>query len=118
MLNSDFSEGLANWHPNFSHGYVVNSVHDYPEGISLKSAGRFAVLTNRRRTWHCLEQNITSGIIQGASYALSARVGVAGCVQGFAEVLASLKIDYHGSSTTHYVNVGRYPIIYFHLHVK
>ncbi|PKI41155.1 hypothetical protein CRG98_038440 [Punica granatum] len=94
------------WHPNFSHGYVVNSVHDYPERISLKSAGRFAVLTNRKWTWHCLEQNITSGIIQGACYMLAAFVDIAGRVQGLAEVLASLKIDYEGSNTTHYVNIG------------
>ncbi|OWM67539.1 hypothetical protein CDL15_Pgr028402 [Punica granatum] len=40
---------------------------------------------------------------------LAAFVDIAGRVQGLAEVLASLKIDYEGSNTTHYVNIGKIP---------
>lgn len=106
ILNHDFSEELHMWHPNCCDGFVVSANSDYPKGISEKSVGNYAVVTNRKECWQGLEQDITARVSPGSTYTVSADVGVSGPLQGSADVLATLKLEYRGTGTS-YLFVGR-----------
>uniref|UniRef100_A0A2N9GVP4 GH10 domain-containing protein n=1 Tax=Fagus sylvatica TaxID=28930 RepID=A0A2N9GVP4_FAGSY len=106
ILNHDFSEGLHLWHANCCDGIVVSAESAYLEGISEKSAGSYAVVTNRKECWQGLEQDITVRVSPGSTYTVSARVGVSGPLQGSTDVSATLKLEYRGSGTS-YVFIGR-----------
>lgn len=94
------------WHPNCCDGFVVSAEPAYPEGISEKSGGSYAVVANRKECWQGLEQDITAGVFPGSTYAVSACVGVSGPLQGSAEVLATLKLEYQATGTS-YLVIGR-----------
>jgi hypothetical protein len=94
------------WHANCCDGIVVSAESAYLEGISEKSAGSYAVVTNRKECWQGLEQDITVRVSPGSTYTVSARVGVSGPLQGSTDVSATLKLEYRGSGTS-YVFIGR-----------
>lgn len=106
ILNHDFSEGLHSWHPNCCDGFVVPPGSAYSDGISEMSCGGYAVVTNRKENWQGLEQDITTSVSPGSTYAVSACVGVSGPVQGHADILATLKLEYQSTGTS-YLSVGR-----------
>ncbi|KAG7943426.1 hypothetical protein I3843_15G038100 [Carya illinoinensis] len=106
ILNHDFSEELHLWHTNCCDGFVVSVKSDYPPGISEKSGGNYAVVTNRKECWQGLEQDITARVSSGSTYTVSADVGVSGPLQGSADVLATLKLEYRGKGTS-YLFIGR-----------
>ncbi|PQM38373.1 endo-1 4-beta-xylanase A [Prunus yedoensis var. nudiflora] len=104
ILNHDFSGGLHSWHPNCCDGFVVSADSGHPEA---KSAGNnYAVVNNRKECWQGLEQDITGRIFPGSTYMVSACVGVSGPLQGSADVLATLKLEYQGSATN-FLLIGR-----------
>ncbi|RXH72925.1 hypothetical protein DVH24_012609 [Malus domestica] len=102
IMNHDFSGGLHSWHPNCCNGFVASADSGHPE----VKAGNYAVVTNRKESWQGLEQDITRRISPGSTYSVSACVGVCGSLQGSADVLATLKLEYRGSATNH-LQVGR-----------
>ncbi|KAL5844618.1 hypothetical protein ACOSQ4_010576 [Xanthoceras sorbifolium] len=102
IINGDFSMGLHSWHPNSCHSFIVSAESNYPEGTSTNSAGNHAVVTNRRECWQGLEQDITSQVSHGLTYLVSASVGVSGPLQGSADVLATLKLEYQDSATSYF----------------
>ncbi|XP_075514652.1 endo-1,4-beta-xylanase 1 isoform X2 [Primulina tabacum] len=104
--NHDFSGGLHLWHPNCCNAFVVSSESGYPEGLSTKLSGSFAVVTNRKESWQGLEQDITSRVSVGSNYTVCAWVGVSGAVQGVANVLATVKLENQDSSVS-YLFIGR-----------
>ncbi|KAJ0025435.1 hypothetical protein Pint_08583 [Pistacia integerrima] len=106
IMNSDFSKGLHSWHPNCCHGFVVSTESNFAEGTSAKSVGNYAVVTNRNECWHGLEQDITSRLSPGFTYLVSACVGVSGPLQGSADVMATLKLEYQNSQTS-YLFIGK-----------
>ncbi|XP_062158949.1 endo-1,4-beta-xylanase 1-like [Alnus glutinosa] len=106
ILNHDFSEGLHLWHPNCCDGFVVSAESAYTEGISEKSGGSYAVVTNRKECWQGLEQDITARVFPGSTYTVSACVGVSGPLQGSTEVLATLKLEYQATGTS-FLFIGR-----------
>ncbi|KAK6938017.1 Carbohydrate-binding, CenC-like [Dillenia turbinata] len=106
ILNPDFASGLHCWHPNCCDGFVVSEDSDLHPGVSAKSMGRYAVVTNRKECWQGLEQDVTSRISPGSTYALSASVGVSGPYHESADVLATLRLEYHNSAPT-YLFIGR-----------
>ncbi|XP_073296491.1 endo-1,4-beta-xylanase 1 isoform X1 [Primulina huaijiensis] len=104
--NHDFSGGLHLWHPNCCNAFVVSSESGYPEGLSTKLSGSFAVVTNRKESWQGLEQDITSRVSAGSNYIVCAWVGISGAVEGVANVLATLKLENQDSSVS-YLFIGR-----------
>ena len=62
--------------------------------------GTYAVITNRKEPWQGLEQDITSQVSTGSTYMVSARVGVSGARQGYADVLATLKLEHRNTDTS------------------
>ncbi|KAL3514335.1 hypothetical protein ACH5RR_027052 [Cinchona calisaya] len=104
--NSDFSEGIHSWHPNCCEAFVVSSDSSCIETKSPKLGSRYAVITNRKESWQGLEQDITSRVSTGSTFMVSARVGVSGAVQGYADVLATLKLEYRNKDTS-YLFIGR-----------
>ncbi|KAB2627729.1 hypothetical protein D8674_032524 [Pyrus ussuriensis x Pyrus communis] len=102
IVNHDFSGGLYSWHPSNCNGFVVSADSGHPK----VKAGNYAVVTNRKESWQGLEQDITQRISPGSTYLVSACVGVCGPLQGSADVLATLKLEYRGSATN-YLQVGR-----------
>ncbi|KAK6940319.1 Glycoside hydrolase family 10 domain [Dillenia turbinata] len=114
ILNPDFSSGLHCWHPNCCDGFVVSDDTDCHPGVSAESMGRYAVVTNRKECWQGLEQDITGRISPGLTYAVSACVGISGPHHESADVLATLKLEYHHSATS-YLFIGRLFIFLSHL---
>ncbi|XP_073119734.1 endo-1,4-beta-xylanase 1-like isoform X2 [Henckelia pumila] len=106
IQNHDFSGGLHLWHPNCCNAFVVSSESGYPEGLSTKLNGSFAVVTNRKECWQGLEQDITSRVSAGSNYTVCAWVGISGAVQGVADVSATLKLENQDSSVS-YSFIGR-----------
>ncbi|KAF3447492.1 hypothetical protein FNV43_RR12678 [Rhamnella rubrinervis] len=104
ILNHDFSEGLHSWHANCCDGIVVDSA--YSEGVPANLAANYAVVSNRRECWQGLEQDITGRVSLESTYLVSAYVGVSGPLEGSADVLATLKLEYQDSATS-YLFVGR-----------
>lgn len=107
ILNYDFSEGLQWWHPNCCKSFVAFASSDRGEGAFANSGSHYAVVSNRKECWQGLEQDITSRVSPGSTYTVSANVKVAGPVQGLADVLATLKLDYE-DGTTNYSFISRY----------
>ncbi|XVE55689.1 hypothetical protein DITRI_Ditri03aG0178600 [Diplodiscus trichospermus] len=101
IANHDFSNGLHSWHPNCCKGFVVSAESGNPTGMSAKSGGNYAVVTNRTECWQGLEQDITGRISPGSTYSVSACVGVSGPLSGSTDVLATLKLENCGSATSH-----------------
>ncbi|KAG8373641.1 hypothetical protein BUALT_Bualt11G0045400 [Buddleja alternifolia] len=109
ILNHDFSGGLHLWHPNCCDAFVVSPENGYPEGLSTKLSGRFALITNRKECWQGLEQDITNKVCAGSTYNVCAWVGIsagAGISGDVADVLATLKLEYNDSSVS-YLFIGR-----------
>ncbi|KAM7518452.1 hypothetical protein LguiB_017414 [Lonicera macranthoides] len=106
IVNHDFSGGLHSWHPNCCDASVASAESGYPEGISLKSSSRCAIITNRKECWQGVEQDITSKVSPGTTYTVSACVGISGPLQGFENVQATLKLVY-GDSSTSYLFIAR-----------
>ncbi|MED6130733.1 Glycoside hydrolase, 10 [Stylosanthes scabra] len=106
LQNYDFSEGLSFWHPNSCNGYVVSAESGSQGGVAMAPGAKYAVITNRKECWQGLEQDITGKISAASTYAVSAYVGVAALSEGSADVLATLKLEYHGSDTS-YLFLGR-----------
>ncbi|OMO51502.1 Glycoside hydrolase, family 10 [Corchorus capsularis] len=106
LVNHDFSNGLYSWHPNNCSGFVVPADSSNPSGLSEKPGGNYAVITNRTECWQGLEQDITGRIFPGSTYYVSACVGVSGALSGSTDVLATLKLENHGSATD-YLFIGK-----------
>ncbi|XVE70260.1 hypothetical protein DITRI_Ditri10aG0058100 [Diplodiscus trichospermus] len=106
VANYDFSNGLHSWHPNCCNGFVASADSGNRGGLSSKSGGNYAVATNRTECWQGLEQDITGKISRGSMYLVSALVGVSGPFSGSADVLATLKLENHGSATS-YIFIGK-----------
>lgn len=100
ILNHDFSGGLHLWHPNSCDAYVVSEEIAYPERLSAKLSGSFAVVANRTDCWQGLEQDITNRVSAGSTYTVCAWVGVSR-LQGVTDVLATLKLEYEDSSVSY-----------------
>lgn len=105
IINHDFSEGLHSWHPNCCDGFVV-SAESGPLGYLAKPGGNYAIVSNRKECWQGLEQDITSRVSPGSTYSVSACVGASGPMQGSADVLATLKLEYRDSATS-YLFIGK-----------
>lgn len=110
ILNHDFSGGLQSWHPNSCDGSVVSVGPGSTEGISVKPSNQYAVITNRKDCWQGLEQDITSRVSPGCTYMVSACVGVSGPLEGFANVQATLKLEYKYSATD-YLFIARASVL-------
>ncbi|KAJ7966471.1 endo-1,4-beta-xylanase A-like [Quillaja saponaria] len=110
LLNHDFSSGLQSWHTNCCNGFVVSAESGCQGEELTKLGSNFAVVTNRQECWQGLEQDITGRISPGSTYMVSACVGVSGPLQGSADVLATLKLENHGSATS-YLFIGRTSVI-------
>ncbi|KAB2023579.1 hypothetical protein ES319_D06G028800v1 [Gossypium barbadense] len=108
IVNHDFSNGLHSWHTNCCNGFVVSAeCGDRGKPLSsLRSSGNYAVVTNRTKCWQGLEQDITSRVLPGSTYSVSACVGVSGPLSGSTDVLATLKLENHGSATS-YMLIGK-----------
>lgn len=100
ILNHDFSGGLHLWNPNSCDAYVVSEETAYPERLSAKLSGSFAVVANRTDYWQGLEQDITNRVSAGSTYTVCAWVGVSR-LQGVTDVLANLKLEYEDSSVSY-----------------
>ncbi|PIA44260.1 hypothetical protein AQUCO_01700095v1 [Aquilegia coerulea] len=110
ILNHDFSLGLESWHLNCCYGHVASADSGSLKGVSAKTGANYAVIHNRKECWQGLEQDITSKVSPGATYYVSAWVGVAGSIQGATDVLATLKLEYKNSSTK-YLFLGRTSVL-------
>ncbi|KAF5187431.1 Endo-1,4-beta-xylanase [Thalictrum thalictroides] len=110
ILNHDFSLGLQSWHLNCCDGHVASADSGSLQGVSAKTGANYAIIHNRKECWQGLEQDITSKVSPGATYYVSAWVGVAGSIQGATEVLATLKLEYKNSSTN-YLFLGRTSVL-------
>ncbi|XP_022768583.1 uncharacterized protein LOC111312516 isoform X2 [Durio zibethinus] len=106
IVNHDFSNGLHSWHPNCCNGFVVSAGSGNPGGMPANSGGNYAVVTNRKECWHGLEHDITGRVSPGSTYSVSACVGVSGPLSGSTDVLATLKLENHGSATS-YLFIGK-----------
>ncbi|KAA8538249.1 hypothetical protein F0562_027928 [Nyssa sinensis] len=106
ILNHDFSGGMHSWQPNCCDGFVVSAESGNAEGISAEAGSHYAVITNRKECWQGLEQDITNRVFPGSTYTVSACVGVSGPLQGFANIQATLKLEYRDSATD-YLFIGR-----------
>ncbi|KAK4477803.1 hypothetical protein RD792_017065 [Penstemon davidsonii] len=106
ILNHDFSGGLHLWHPNSCDALVVSSECSYPETLSTKLTGRFAVITNRKEHWQGIEQDITERVFGGYTYNVCAWVGISGALQSVADVSGTLKLEHQDSSVS-YLFIGR-----------
>ncbi|XVF64260.1 hypothetical protein PTKIN_Ptkin09bG0154100 [Pterospermum kingtungense] len=104
--NYDFSNGLHSWHSNCCNGFVVSSDSGNHGGLSSKSGGNYAVVTKRTECWQGLEQDITARVSPGSTFSVSACVGVSGPLSGPADVLATLKLENHGSAAS-YLFIGK-----------
>ncbi|KAF5740099.1 hypothetical protein HS088_TW11G00163 [Tripterygium wilfordii] len=102
VTNHDFSSGLHSWHPNGCDGFVVSADSECRKGVSEKSVGNYAVVTNRKECWQGLEQDITSRVSPGFTYSVSASVGVSGPLQGCSDVLATLKLENRDSAASYF----------------
>lgn len=89
IQNHDFSNGMHSWYTNCCDGTVV--------GTSKEACNSYVVVSNRTQRWQGLEQDITTRVSSGLTYTLCARVGVSGTHH--ADVVATLKLEYHGSET-------------------
>lgn len=101
IQNHDFSNGMDPWYINCCDGFVV-------PGTS--SSNRHAIISNRKQCWQGLEQDITNRVSPGLTYTLSARVGVSGPHlhrHHHHNVVATIKLEYHGSETK-YMFITRY----------
>ncbi|XP_022137962.1 uncharacterized protein LOC111009247 [Momordica charantia] len=110
LLNHDFSMGLQFWHPNSCDGHVAPAESNYREEASVNSCAKYAVVTNRNECWQGLEQEITNKISPGITYSVSASVGVSGPLQGSADVLATLKLEYKDYATS-FLFIGRTSVL-------
>ncbi|MBA0625716.1 hypothetical protein Godav_003491, partial [Gossypium davidsonii] len=108
IVNHDFSNGLHSWHTNCCNGFVVSAeCGDRGKPLSSsRSSGNYAVVTNRTKCWQGLEQDITSRVLPGSTYSVSACVGVSGPLSGSTDVLATLKLENLGSATS-YMLIGK-----------
>lgn len=106
IVNHDFSQGLHSWHLNCCDGFVVSPESGYNEGMPAKPCGTYAVIRSRKECWQGLEQDITSKVSPGTTYTVSASVGVSGPLNGFTDVLATLRLEYKDSGTK-YLFIGR-----------
>ncbi|XP_039049795.1 endo-1,4-beta-xylanase 1-like isoform X2 [Hibiscus syriacus] len=106
IVNHDFSNGLDSWHPNCCEAFVVSAESRNQIGLSRKSGGNYAVVKNRTEHWQGLEQDVTSRISPGCTYFVSACVGVSEPLSGFTNVMATLKLENHGSATS-YLFIGK-----------
>ncbi|XP_030537816.1 endo-1,4-beta-xylanase 1-like isoform X5 [Rhodamnia argentea] len=95
IQNHNFAVGMHSWRPNCCESWVVSG----------ESGDSYAVVTNRKECWQGLEQDITSKVSPGSTYSVSACVGVSGSLQGSADVLASLRLEYQDCATT-YKRIG------------
>ncbi|KAK8646724.1 hypothetical protein V6N13_120502 [Hibiscus sabdariffa] len=75
-------------------------------GLSPKTGGNYAVVKDRTKYWQGFEQDITSRISSGATYSVSACVVVSGPLRGCTDVMATLKLEFHGSATS-YLFIGK-----------
>lgn len=98
--------GLHSWHPNCCHGFTVPTKPNHQEATPAEPVGSHAVVTNRRKFWQGLEQNITSRVSPNVSYSVSACVGVSGSSHGPSDVLATLKLETRDSGTS-FLCVGK-----------
>ncbi|CAL0323710.1 unnamed protein product [Lupinus luteus] len=110
LLNHDFSGGLDSWRLNCCNGYVISAEAGSHKGVSNGSDSNYAVITDRKECWQGLEQDITDRISIGSTYTLSASVGVSGLSQGPADVIATVKLEYHDKPTS-YLFVGRTSVV-------
>ncbi|KAI3878931.1 hypothetical protein MKX03_037328 [Papaver bracteatum] len=104
--NHDFSGGLSSWHPNFCDGLLVTRESGYPEGVSANTGSNYAVITNRKECWQGLEQDITTRVLPGFTYTVSACVRVSSFHEEPSKVIATLKVENEDSSTS-YLFIGR-----------
>ncbi|CAH9053519.1 unnamed protein product [Cuscuta europaea] len=97
IQNHDFKGGLHKWYANCCKAFVVNPVDSSP----------YALITNRRESWQCLEQEITGRVSKGCIYSIRAFVTVAGKLPGkTSAVQATLRLSYKHSATC-YISIGR-----------
>ncbi|XP_076899552.1 endo-1,4-beta-xylanase 1-like [Bidens hawaiensis] len=91
IQNHDFSNGLHSWYTNCCHATVV----------VVSEQDRYALVSNRKECWQGLEQDTTARVSSGVTYTLKARVGVSasGTHHAHAHVIATLRLEYHGSQT-------------------
>ena len=99
LQNHDFSEGLNSWRANCCTAIVVPSCASNLMEAAAIQAGNYAVATNRKEHWHGLVQDITENVSVGSVYSVSASVRVSGPLQGPADVIATLKLEYRDSAT-------------------
>ncbi|CAA2934201.1 endo-1,4-beta-xylanase A-like [Olea europaea subsp. europaea] len=97
ILNHDFSGGLHSWHPNSCHAFVTSEESAYPEVVTTKLSGHYAVATNREKSWQELKQVITERVSTGCTYTVCALVGVSGAPHGVDNVEATLILEYGNS---------------------
>lgn len=107
IQNHDFSNGLHSWYTNCCDGVVVSPEVGTSKEQTPKPCNRYATIANRKESWQGLEQDITTRVSSGLTYTLCARVGVSGPhLQGHADVIATLKLEYHGLETK-YLSITR-----------
>ncbi|KAL8141003.1 hypothetical protein V2J09_007024 [Rumex salicifolius] len=99
IQNHDFSQGLHSWHPNCCQCFIAPSQPCNLQGLP-KSDGGYAVATDRKECWQGLEQDITTKVSSGLTYNVSACVGVSGPPSGSSDVIATLRLENHDSTTT------------------
>ncbi|VFQ99036.1 unnamed protein product [Cuscuta campestris] len=93
VFNYDFSQGLHMWNPNGCKAHAV-----------VKDSGTtFAAVTNRKQSWHGLEQDITNRVVQGLSYNVRARVRVSVNGVGTIDVQIALRLEYQNLEAKHYL---------------
>ncbi|KAK9748423.1 hypothetical protein RND81_02G056300 [Saponaria officinalis] len=98
ILNHDFSQGLHLWHANQCNAFIVSPESGNTEGTSTDFAGGYAKVTGRKECWQGLEQDITSRVLPGLTYNVSASVGVSGH-HGSSNVQATVKLEFRDSDT-------------------
>uniref|UniRef100_A0A1J3DLZ9 Endo-1,4-beta-xylanase A n=1 Tax=Noccaea caerulescens TaxID=107243 RepID=A0A1J3DLZ9_NOCCA len=106
IRNGDFSAGIEAWCPNGCEAFVVSSDTFSSDSISESSSCGYAVVTNRKETWQGLEQDITTQVSPGITYAVTTSVGVSGPSHESAEILATVRLEYE-DSPTEYLFIGK-----------
>lgn len=106
ISNHNFSQGLDLWRPNCCEAFVVYAESGPHQPLTGNSCDNYAVITNRKDSWQGLVQDITGRVSSGPTYSVSACVGVSGLVQDISNIQATLKLEYH-DSTSNYLFIGR-----------
>lgn len=105
LVNPTFNSGVQAW-SGICCKVIHSGLHGW-KGIAGPRGKPFALALNRTEAWQGIEQDITALVQPNETYLVTAIVRTAGKPYEGANVLATVRLEYKGSSTR-YLPVGRY----------